>query len=61
MSFLTDLATNATAHNITVVIFSANDDALIPHLGSQGRPSIVFIVTWLTRIPTVTIQVRFQE
>ncbi|KAG2747251.1 alpha/beta-hydrolase [Suillus brevipes Sb2] len=35
MTFLTDLATNATAHNISVVIFSGNDDSLIPHIGSQ--------------------------
>ncbi|KAG8220809.1 Alpha/Beta hydrolase protein [Butyriboletus roseoflavus] len=37
MAFLTDLATNATAHNMTVIIFSGNDDSLIPHLGSQGK------------------------
>ena len=49
MAFLTDLATNATAHNMTIIIFSANDDALIPHLGSQGRSPIVFIVTRLMR------------
>ncbi|KAN0088673.1 Alpha/Beta hydrolase fold [Tylopilus felleus] len=35
MEFLTDLATNATAHNITIIIFSGNDDSLIPHFGSQ--------------------------
>lgn len=35
MAFLTDLATNATARNVSVVIFSGNDDSLIPHLGSQ--------------------------
>ncbi|KIJ59226.1 hypothetical protein HYDPIDRAFT_118758 [Hydnomerulius pinastri MD-312] len=35
MAFLTDLATNATAHNMTIIIFSGNDDSLIPHLGSQ--------------------------
>ncbi|KAG1721432.1 Alpha/Beta hydrolase protein [Suillus paluster] len=36
MAFLTELATNATAQNISVVIFSGNDDSLIPHLGSQS-------------------------
>jgi len=35
MAFLTDLATNATAHDMTIVIFSGNDDSLVPHLGSQ--------------------------
>lgn len=37
MAFLSDLATNATAHNMTVVIYSGNDDSLIPHLGSQSK------------------------
>jgi carboxypeptidase D len=37
MTFLTDLATNATAHNISVVIFSGNDDSLIPHISSQSE------------------------
>ncbi|OAX41086.1 alpha/beta-hydrolase [Rhizopogon vinicolor AM-OR11-026] len=35
MAFLTDLATNATAKNVSVVVFSGNDDSLVPHLGSQ--------------------------
>ncbi|KAF8433226.1 alpha/beta-hydrolase [Boletus edulis BED1] len=33
--FLTDLATSATAHNMKIVIYSGNDDSLIPHFGSQ--------------------------
>ncbi|OJA08691.1 hypothetical protein AZE42_01195 [Rhizopogon vesiculosus] len=37
MAFLTDLATNATAKNVSVVVFSGNDDSLLPHLGSQGH------------------------
>lgn len=36
MAFLTDLATNATEHNISVVIYSGNDDSLLPHRGSEG-------------------------
>ncbi|OJA14522.1 hypothetical protein AZE42_12633 [Rhizopogon vesiculosus] len=32
MAFLTDLATNATAKNVSVVVFSGNDDSLLPHL-----------------------------
>jgi len=35
MAFLTDLATNTTAHNMPIVIFSGNDDSLVPHFGSQ--------------------------
>ncbi|KAJ7574418.1 Alpha/Beta hydrolase protein [Mycena floridula] len=36
MVFLTDLATNATAKNVGVVIYSGNDDTLIAHRGSEG-------------------------
>jgi hypothetical protein len=49
MAFLTDLATNATSHNMSIIIYSANDDALLPHRGSEGGSPIVFIVTWLMR------------
>ncbi|KAH7885867.1 alpha beta-hydrolase [Phlebopus sp. FC_14] len=35
MAFLTDLATNATAQDMSIIIFSGNDDSLIPHFGSQ--------------------------
>ena len=44
MAFLTDLATNATTHNMTIVIYSANDDAAsgigpwpYPHLAALIR------------------------
>jgi carboxypeptidase D len=36
MAFLTELATNATKHNIPIVIYSGNDDAIVPHRGSEG-------------------------
>ncbi|KAF8141830.1 Alpha/Beta hydrolase protein [Boletus edulis] len=35
MAFLSDLATNATAHDMKIIVYSGNDDSLIPHLGSQ--------------------------
>ncbi|TFK46518.1 alpha/beta-hydrolase [Heliocybe sulcata] len=35
MAFLTDLATNATERNVSVVIFSGNDDSLVAHRGSE--------------------------
>ncbi|EIW79100.1 alpha beta-hydrolase [Coniophora puteana RWD-64-598 SS2] len=35
MVFLTDLATNATKEGVSIIIFSGNDDSLIPHYGSQ--------------------------
>ncbi|KAH9951054.1 alpha/beta-hydrolase [Amylocystis lapponica] len=35
MAFLTELAFNATARNLSIVIFSGNDDSLIAHRGSE--------------------------
>ncbi|KAK0202661.1 Alpha/Beta hydrolase protein [Desarmillaria ectypa] len=35
MVFLTELATNATAQNITIVLYSGNDDSLIAHRGTE--------------------------
>ncbi|KAI9568043.1 Alpha/Beta hydrolase protein [Boletus coccyginus] len=35
MAFLTDLAKNLTAHDMSVIIYSGNDDSLVPHFGSQ--------------------------
>jgi len=37
MAFLTDLATNMTAHDMVVIIYSANDDSVVSHFGSQSR------------------------
>ncbi|KAJ7073243.1 alpha/beta-hydrolase [Mycena belliarum] len=35
MNFLSELATNATARNISVILYSGNDDALIAHRGTE--------------------------
>ncbi|KAI0675833.1 alpha/beta-hydrolase [Trametes maxima] len=35
MAFLTELATNATAHNVSVILYSGNDDSLVPHRGTE--------------------------
>ncbi|KAI0642261.1 alpha/beta-hydrolase [Trametes meyenii] len=35
MAFLTELATNATAHNVSVVLYSGNDDSLVAHRGTE--------------------------
>jgi len=35
MAFLTELATNATQHNVSVMIYSGNDDSLVAHRGSE--------------------------
>jgi carboxypeptidase D len=36
MTFLTELATNATSHGVGIVLFSGNNDALIPHRGTES-------------------------
>ncbi|KAJ6581912.1 Alpha/Beta hydrolase protein [Mycena capillaripes] len=35
MDFLSELATNTTAHNISVILYSGNDDARIAHRGTE--------------------------
>ncbi|KAF7308295.1 hypothetical protein HMN09_00677500 [Mycena chlorophos] len=35
MNFLTELATNATSHNISIILYSGNDDSLIAHRGTE--------------------------
>ncbi|KAJ7625561.1 alpha/beta-hydrolase [Roridomyces roridus] len=35
MNFLSELATNTTAHNISVILYSGNDDSLIAHRGTE--------------------------
>ncbi|KAH9913998.1 alpha/beta-hydrolase [Epithele typhae] len=39
MVFLTDLATNASAQGIQVVLYSGNDDSLVAHRGTEGAYS----------------------
>jgi len=34
-AFFTELATNASAHNVSIIIYSGNDDSLVAHLGSE--------------------------
>ena len=36
MSFLTELATNATERGVHVIVYSGNDDSLVAHFGSEG-------------------------
>lgn len=37
MVFLDELAANATKNSVSVVIYSGNDDSLVPHFGSEGK------------------------
>nr|GAT56998.1 predicted protein [Mycena chlorophos] len=41
MNFLTELATNATSHNISIILYSGNDDSLIAHRGTEGLSSFL--------------------
>lgn len=36
MVFLDELAANATAHNVSIIVYSGNSDFLISHRGSEG-------------------------
>ncbi|KAI0352156.1 alpha/beta-hydrolase [Trametes cingulata] len=36
MVFLNDLAANASAHNVSVVLYSGNDDSLVAHRGTEA-------------------------
>jgi hypothetical protein len=36
MTFLTELATNASAKGVGMVFYSGNDDALVAHRGTEG-------------------------
>jgi len=35
MVFFSELLTNASRHNVDVIIYSGNDDVLLPHRGSE--------------------------
>ncbi|KAJ7210524.1 alpha beta-hydrolase [Mycena pura] len=52
MNFLSELATNATAHNISVILFSGNDDALIAHRGTEGQNTTFGGIQGFTRKPS---------
>jgi carboxypeptidase D len=36
MTFLTELATNASAKGVGIIFYSGNDDALVGHRGTEG-------------------------
>ena len=40
MTFLTELAANATAQSVDIIIYVGNDDAVSPHFGTEGEDSI---------------------
>lgn len=59
MDFLSDLATNASAQGIGVLIYSGNDDSLVSHFSSEGRINLMYLnVSLIIRSCTpVVIQV----
>ena len=58
--FLDELATNATARNVSIIVYSGNNDLLISHRGSEGMfGAFVISVVWgLMDYPLVAIQVN---
>ena len=60
MAFLTDLATNATERGVRIVIYSGNDDSLVPHYGSEGKTICLSSLTVILTAALVVIQVNFQ-
>jgi carboxypeptidase D len=36
MAFFDELAANATRRQVGIVMYSGNDDALVPHRGTEG-------------------------
>lgn len=36
MVFLDELAANATARNVSIIVYSGNSDLLVSHRGSEG-------------------------
>lgn len=41
MAFLTELATNASAHGVSVLLYSGNEDTLIAHRGTESKPALL--------------------
>lgn len=42
MAFFSELAANASAHNVAIVLYSGNDDALVGHRSTQSENATVF-------------------
>lgn len=42
MAFLNELAANASAQSVKIVIYSGNDDSLVSHRGSEGMANFVW-------------------
>lgn len=61
MAFLTELADNATKHGISIIMYSGNDDSLVPPRGSEGLWLLILFL-FVVLIPSgliVVIQVCF--
>ena len=50
MVFLDELATNATARNVSIIVYSGNSDLLIPHRGSEGASVSYILRLWFSQV-----------
>jgi hypothetical protein len=58
MTFLSELAANATKNNVALVFYSGNDDALVAHRSTEGWFSLFLLLfRYLTPVTPVVIQV----
>lgn len=60
MAFFSELATNASDRHVGVVIYSGNDDPIVPHLASEGKNAHVLFyhgILYRYRVFEVVIQV----
>jgi carboxypeptidase D len=48
MAFLSELAANASAHDVEMIFYSGNDDMLVAHRGTEGQSSLrAILVDWV--------------
>jgi len=55
--FLDELAANATARNVSIIVYSGNNDLIISHRGSEGTFAFPTFVFMILRLLPVAIQV----
>lgn len=48
MVFFTEMATNASQHGVGVIIYSGNNDALVPHWGSESTLNVIYCIVFIT-------------
>lgn len=61
MIFFTEMATNTTANDIKVILYSANNDALIAHLSTERRCPPHSAVMWRAHEYQLPFKIRRSE